>query len=63
MTTKATSATEMAYQKWVGHTYTCATCRAGVICSTAIRLGRGWRALLPRRTLPPTAAEIKAVRW
>ncbi|WP_326700190.1 hypothetical protein OG909_24650 [Streptomyces sp. NBC_01754] len=37
------SAGETAYQTWVGHTYDCATCRAGVACLTAIRLGREWR--------------------
>lgn len=31
------------YRTWLGHTQRCATCRAGVSCSTAVRLGRAWR--------------------
>lgn len=31
------------YRAWVGHTQHCPTCRAGVSCATAVRLGRAWR--------------------
>ncbi|MCC8478899.1 hypothetical protein LMJ41_13505 [Streptomyces globisporus] len=31
------------YRAWLGHTQCCATCRAGVCCPTAVRLGRIWR--------------------
>lgn len=39
---KATD-TESAYLAWIGHTFACATCRVGVACLTALRLGRAWR--------------------
>ncbi|MFE7359246.1 hypothetical protein ACFU8Q_40800 [Streptomyces sp. NPDC057543] len=32
-----------AYRTLIGHTYGCATCRAGASCPTAVRLGRAWR--------------------
>ncbi|WP_405461136.1 hypothetical protein OG786_27380 [Streptomyces sp. NBC_00101] len=32
-----------AYRELVGHTATCATCRAGVSCPTSAQLGRAWR--------------------
>lgn len=31
------------YRTWLGHTQSCATCRAGASCPTAVRLGRAWR--------------------
>lgn len=34
---------DAAYRTWLGHTTTCATCRAGSACPTAVRLGRAWR--------------------
>ncbi|MDX5574371.1 hypothetical protein PV779_32390 [Streptomyces sp. ID01-9D] len=34
---------EKAYRTWLGHTQRCATCRAGVPCPMAVRLGRVWR--------------------
>ncbi|MET7309199.1 hypothetical protein ACWD7C_20890 [Streptomyces sp. NPDC005134] len=34
---------EAAYRKLLGHTVTCAGCRAGTPCSTAARLGRAGR--------------------
>ncbi|MFD4949721.1 hypothetical protein ACFVYE_35100 [Streptomyces sp. NPDC058239] len=34
---------DAAYRTWLGHTVTCATCRAGVSCLTSVRLGRAWR--------------------
>ncbi|MER6635822.1 hypothetical protein ABT285_09695 [Streptomyces microflavus] len=34
---------DKAYETWIGHTTTCATCRAGAACTTAVRLGRTWR--------------------
>jgi hypothetical protein len=37
------SARDGAYRDLVGHTATCATCRAGVSCATSARLGRAWR--------------------
>ncbi|MET7643061.1 hypothetical protein ABZS83_05330 [Streptomyces sp. NPDC005426] len=43
MTTKTKPDTDAAYRTWLGHTLTCAACRAGVACATAIRLGRVWR--------------------
>ncbi|AEN10174.1 hypothetical protein GTW44_06555 [Streptomyces sp. SID8360] len=49
---KTARGAEAAYQTWIGHTYACATCRAGSPCTSATHLGRAWRALLPRRTPP-----------
>lgn len=34
---------EAAYRILLGHTTTCAACRAGVSCPAAARLGRAWR--------------------
>ncbi|MDX5576877.1 hypothetical protein PV779_52680 [Streptomyces sp. ID01-9D] len=31
------------YRMWLGHTQSCATCRAGASCPMAVRLGRVWR--------------------
>ncbi|MFD5975582.1 hypothetical protein [Streptomyces bacillaris] len=42
-TTKAEPTDDAAYRAWIGHTATCAACRAGAACSTAVRLGRSWR--------------------
>lgn len=35
--------TDAAYRTYLAHTHLCATCRAGVSCPTAARLGRAWR--------------------
>ncbi len=35
--------TDAAYRTYLNHTHLCATCRAGVSCPTAARLGRAWR--------------------
>ncbi|CAH9416338.1 hypothetical protein SGL43_03363 [Streptomyces globisporus] len=40
---KTTALGDTAYKIWLGHTQFCAACRAGVCCSTAVRLGRAWR--------------------
>lgn len=42
-TTRAEQTDDVAYRAWIGHTTTCAACRAGVACPTAVRLGRAWR--------------------
>lgn len=34
---------EAAYRRLLGHTTTCAACRAGVSCPIAVSLGRAWR--------------------
>lgn len=34
---------DAAYRTLLGHTTSCATCRAGVSCPTRARLGRAWR--------------------
>ncbi|WP_164356761.1 hypothetical protein [Streptomyces microflavus] len=34
---------EATYRRLLGHTTTCADCRAGVSCPMAVRLGRAWR--------------------
>lgn len=34
---------ERAYRTLLGHTLTCAACRAGSACATVVRLGRAWR--------------------
>lgn len=34
---------DAAYRVLLGHTTTCAACRAGFPCSTAVGLGRAWR--------------------
>lgn len=34
---------DTAYRVWLGHTRTCAGCRAGKACATASKLGRLWR--------------------
>ncbi|MEV5682195.1 MULTISPECIES: hypothetical protein [unclassified Streptomyces] len=34
---------ERAYLAYLGHTLACATCRTGVPCATAVRLGRTWK--------------------
>jgi hypothetical protein len=34
---------DVAYRTWIGHTYNCATCRAGAPCPASVRLGRAWR--------------------
>ncbi|MFD4855116.1 hypothetical protein [Streptomyces atratus] len=31
------------YRTYMGHTLTCAACRAGASCVTAVQLGRVWR--------------------
>ncbi len=36
---------DAAYRTLLGHTATCATCRAGAACLTAVQLGRAWRAI------------------
>ncbi|MEU6014438.1 hypothetical protein ABZ826_10385 [Streptomyces sp. NPDC047515] len=41
--TKRPPAPDVAYRAWLGHTTTCATCRTGASCLTAVRLGRAWR--------------------
>ncbi|MFF9505465.1 hypothetical protein ACF1BU_18505 [Streptomyces sp. NPDC014724] len=41
--TKPGTTPDVAYRTWLGHTTTCATCRAGASCLTAVRLGRAWR--------------------
>ncbi|MEV1044428.1 hypothetical protein [Streptomyces sp. NPDC049916] len=33
----------IAHKAWLGHTQHCATCRTGVSCPTAAKLGRAWR--------------------
>lgn len=40
---KRTVAPDTAYRALLGHTTTCAACRAGASCPTAVRLGRAWR--------------------
>ncbi|WP_176725310.1 hypothetical protein [Streptomyces sp. DvalAA-19] len=42
-TTGAEQTDDVAYRAWIGHTTTCAACRAGAACPTAVRLGRAWR--------------------
>ncbi|WP_187438526.1 hypothetical protein [Streptomyces sp. sk2.1] len=37
------SSGDEAYRAFLGHTYSCTTCRAGAHCGTAVRLGRAWR--------------------
>ncbi|MEU0832315.1 hypothetical protein [Streptomyces sp. NPDC005969] len=44
MTTPTADAGDAAYRTLIGHTYTCATCRAGAACPTTVRLARSWRA-------------------
>lgn len=34
---------DTAYKAWLGHTQRCTSCRAGVSCRMAVRLGRAWR--------------------
>lgn len=34
---------EAAYRTYLTHTHLCATCRAGVSCPTAARLGQAWK--------------------
>lgn len=34
---------DAAYRAWLAHTTSCATCRAGAACVTAVGLGRAWR--------------------
>ncbi|MGW1295173.1 hypothetical protein [Streptomyces sp. NPDC002533] len=41
MTTRTTD--DATYKTWIGHTTTCATCKAGRACPTAVKLGRAWR--------------------
>lgn len=43
--TKRGGRAETVYRKLIGHTVTCAGCRAGAPCLTAARLGRAWRAV------------------
>lgn len=40
---KGTAGPDIEYRTWLGHTQSCATCRAGASCPTAVRLGRAWR--------------------
>ncbi|MFF5278802.1 hypothetical protein [Streptomyces sp. NPDC000133] len=40
---KKPESSDAAYRTLIGHTVTCATCRAGAACVTATRLGRAWR--------------------
>ncbi|WP_327175549.1 hypothetical protein OG599_09675 [Streptomyces sp. NBC_01335] len=44
-TEKPLTAGDRAYRVWIIHTEQCATCRAGRACTTAVRLGRAWRAV------------------
>ncbi len=48
---------EAAYRMLLGHTTTCAACRAGVSCPTAVRLDRAWREA--RRACPVPAAGLR----
>ncbi|MEV7959287.1 hypothetical protein ACIO6T_41485 [Streptomyces sp. NPDC087532] len=41
--TKRPPSPDAAYRTWIDHTTACATCRAGALCLTAVRLGRVWR--------------------
>lgn len=41
--TKNESVPDAEYRTLVGHTMTCAACRAGAACLTVVRLGRAWR--------------------
>ncbi|MFF8716144.1 hypothetical protein ACF07T_32635 [Streptomyces sp. NPDC015184] len=41
--TKPVGSPDDAYRALLGHTYSCAACRAGAHCTTAVRLGRAWR--------------------
>lgn len=34
---------DAAYRTLLGHTLTCAACRAGAACHTMVLLGRAWR--------------------
>lgn len=43
ITLKKPSRAEAAYRKLLCHTVTCAGCRSGAACPTAVRLGRAWR--------------------
>ncbi|MFE3383290.1 hypothetical protein [Streptomyces anulatus] len=43
MITKTAAADDTTYKMWIGHTTTCATCKAGLACPTNVRLGRAWR--------------------
>lgn len=40
---RRTVAPDVAYRRLLGHTTTCAGCRVGASCPTAVRLGRAWR--------------------
>ncbi|MFB8037733.1 hypothetical protein ACFC5Z_33375 [Streptomyces sp. NPDC056004] len=40
---KNESAPDAEYRTLLGHTVTCAACRAGAACLTVVRLGRAWR--------------------
>lgn len=44
ITLKKPAAGDAEYRTYLGHTYSCATCRAGASCLTAVQLGRAWRA-------------------
>ncbi|MFJ4916039.1 hypothetical protein [Streptomyces sp. NPDC088726] len=37
------AAADAAHRVLLGHTITCAACRAGAPCPTTARLGRAWR--------------------
>ncbi|MFI5771811.1 hypothetical protein ACIA74_25370 [Streptomyces sp. NPDC051658] len=41
--TKTLPAPDAAYRTLLGHTLTCAACRAGAACPTVVQLGRAWR--------------------
>ncbi|WP_406735338.1 hypothetical protein OG508_27990 [Streptomyces sp. NBC_01108] len=43
--TEPVAAPDAAYRALIGHTYNCATCRAGASCPTAVQLDRAWRAV------------------
>ncbi|MFJ1695695.1 hypothetical protein ACIOHC_11175 [Streptomyces sp. NPDC088252] len=43
MTTLKNPSPDAAYKTFIGHTYTCAACRAGKHCLTVVQLGRAWR--------------------
>ncbi|MFE7105652.1 hypothetical protein ACFU98_10495 [Streptomyces sp. NPDC057575] len=43
MITPTKSEPDVAYRTLLGHTLTCAACRAGAACPTMVKLGRAWR--------------------
>ncbi|MFJ8855082.1 hypothetical protein [Streptomyces sp. NPDC102437] len=40
---KKQPAPDAEYRTLLGHTLTCAACRAGAACTTVVQLGRAWR--------------------